>query len=133
MSFYLDLFVWAVCSQVESSPPDVVIENHHPNITVELHKKFELNCTIRSIGPRGTVEWKHNDNIIVSSNKTEIITSNYVRNICGYTSRVIIHNFTTANEGYYTCNATHESPGNEITFNSDSVHVLIDAVPSTGK
>ena len=53
--------------------------------------------------------------------------------MCGFTSRIIIHNFTTANEGYYTCNATHESPRGEITFNSDSVNVLIDGVPLTGK
>ena len=51
--------------------------------------------------------------------------------MCGYTSTVIIHNFTTANEGYYTCNATHESPRRENTFNSDTVYVFIDAVPST--
>ena len=53
--------------------------------------------------------------------------------MCGYTSRLIIHNFTTANEGYYTCNATHESPRSENTFNSDTVYVLIDVVPSSGK
>ena len=51
--------------------------------------------------------------------------------ICGFTSRVIIYNFTTANEGQYTCNATHVNPRGDITFNSDSVYILMVAV-STG-
>ena len=51
--------------------------------------------------------------------------------MCGFTSRVIIHNFTTANEGQYTCNATHVNPRGDTTFNSDSVYILMVAV-STG-
>ena len=102
-------------------------------ITVKLLTRFELNCTIRNIGKWGTVEWKHNDRILKSCNNNEIIKSSYDPEMCGYTSTVIIHNFTTANEGYYTCNATHENPRNESTFKSDTVYVLIDAVPSTGK
>ena len=109
MSLLFDLFVGPVCFKVESSPPDVEIENHHTNITVELHTRFELNCTIRSIGTRGTVEWKHN-NKVINGYLSGIIKNSYDREMCGYRSRVIMHNFTIANEGYYTCNATHQNP-----------------------
>ena len=127
------IYFSAVCSQVESSPPDVVIENHHPNITVELHKKFELNCTVRTIRPSGKVEWKHNDGIMNISNNTEIIKHTYNQEMCAFISTLVIHNFTTTNEGQYTCNASHVNPKGDTLSSSDSVYVLINAVPLAGK
>ena len=128
MRFLSDLFVWIVCSQVESSLPDVEIQHHHPNITVQLHERFELNCTIRSIGNRGKVEWKYNDNIINSTDTDNITTINsmYDRELCGFISTLVINNFTTANEGLYSCNASQPTTNSS----SDSVYVL---APSTGK
>ena len=78
---------------------------NHPNITIQMHKRFELDCMIRSIGTRGKVEWKYKDSIINSSK----IFNDYNQKLCGFTSTMIINNFTTANEGLYTCNASQSS------------------------
>ena len=62
-----------------------------------------------------------------------MITSSYVPDICGFTSKVIIQNFTIANEGQYTCNASHVNPKGDTLSSSDGVYVLINAVPLAGK
>ena len=120
---------WIVCSQVEYSPPDVEIQNHHPNITVGLHENVTINCTIRSIVSRGKVEWKHNDSIVNSSDNVGVITNSYDRELCGFTSTITISNFTRANEGLYTCNASQSTSNSS----SDSIYVLIETILSTGK
>ena len=72
------------------------------------------------------MEWKYNDSIVNSSGFTN---SDYNRGLCGFMSTLIINNFTKANEGLYTCNASQPSSNSS----SDSVYVLIETVPSTGK
>ena len=121
-----------VCSQVEYSPPEVEIQNHHPNITVGLYDKVIINCTVRSIVVRGNVKWKFNNSIINCNPSDNIgvnISNNYDPMFCGYTSTVIINNFTRSHEGLYTCNA---SQPNSIS-SSDSIHVLIENIPLAGK
>ena len=119
-----------VCSQVEYSPPEVEIQNRHPNITVGLYDKVLINCSVRSIVERGNVKWKFNNSIINPSDNIGVnISNNYDPMFCGYTSTVIINSFTRAYEGLYTCNA---SQPNSIST-SDSIHVLIENIPLAGK
>lgn len=54
------------------------------------------------------VEWKYNNTIIKSSQITEITTSSYNKELCGFTSTLIIRNFTTANKGQYTCTTMYK-------------------------
>ena len=75
---------------------------------------------------RGNVKWKFNNSIINPSDNIGVNINNYDHMFCGYTSTVIINNFTRAYEGLYTCNA---SQANSIS-SSDSVYVLIE---NTGK
>ena len=119
----------AVCSQVEYNKPDVEIQNHLPNITVKLHERVEINCTIRSIVKEGEVQWRHNDRTMNSSRNIEIIQSSYDQEICSFTSMMIINNFTAAeNEGLYTCNASQPNSN----YSSDSVYVVIETDPVAG-
>jgi len=123
-----------VCSQVEHSPPDVEIQIHHPNITVELYANItvelyetvKINCTIRNIGKRGKAKWKYNDSMISSSN-VETINGMYNDELCGFISTIIITNFTIANEGLYICSASQP----DSSYSSDSIYILIDTVPLT--
>ena len=118
-------YVVTVCSQVENSPPDVEIQNHHPNITVELHERVTINCTVRSIGSSGDVVWKQNDGIVTSCD----INNVYDYELCGFMSTITINSFTRGNEGLYTCSASQRT-GNS---SSDSIYVFIEIVSSTGK
>lgn len=65
----------------------------------------------------------------MKSDNVEVITSKYNRNTCGFISTIIITNFTTANEGIYTCNASQPYSN----YSSDNVYIFIDNVTSTGK
>jgi len=49
--------------------------------------------------------------------------------LCGYTSTLIINNFTRAHEGLYTCNASQPNSNSS----SDSVYVLIEIIPPAGE
>ena len=123
-------YVVTVCSQEEYSPPDVEIQNHRPNITVGLHERVTINCTVRSIGSSGEVVWKYNDSIVNSSdNNVGFINNVYDQNLCGFMSTITINNFTRANEGLYTCNGSQHTSNSS----SDSIYVLIETVPLTGK
>lgn len=121
-TYLFHVFILTVCSQVEYSPSDVQILHHHPNITVELHERVEINCTVRSIERKGQIEWKYNNSIINSSDdNVEINNSIYIHEMCGFISTITIKNFTAANEGLYTCNASQKN----TNYTSDSVHVVI--------
>ena len=54
------------------------------------------------------IEWKYNNTIIKSSQIIEITTSSYNQELCGFTSTLIIRNFTAANKGQYTCTAMYK-------------------------
>ena len=113
------MFDWIVCSDLQSLP-DVEIQSHQPHyITAKLHERIVINCTITSIESTGKVEWKYNDRTLTSSD-SEVISNMYKHESCSLISTITINNFTTANEGLYTCNASQP----HRNYRSDSVYVL---------
>jgi len=85
---------------------------------------FEMNCTARSIGKEGRIQWQFNDTLIESCTRcnVQVITNEYDAENCSFVSTVIIKTFTIINQGVYTCNA---SQPNTDYYNSDSIHILI--------
>ena len=111
-----------VVDQGSASIPPVVTIEALQNTTVEQDDTIIINCAALNVGNSTTIWWALNGSLLESSDKVLFITGNYNNVSCRASSQIVITNFTTEDEGVYSCFVNRSG----VSYHSDNKSFYLD-------